>query len=216
MTSRRVLRWAQWACACIGAGWLLITFTPIVKYVAGKLAIDWYEGNGDVLVVLGGSMLVPGTGPQATIGYDTYLRTAYAAWMLKAFKFQTVIVSGGGGLAEGMAKFLNGQGVPASSILLEPRSQSTAENALYVKRLLQQQGIPIASSTIVIVTSDYHSFRARLLFKHYGIPVRVMPAPDVVKRAGSPPYRLEGFLTVAACFARMPSIQWTRSSADWS
>ena len=195
---RRTVRWLEWICACIGACWLVITFTPVDQFIAGKLAVDWYEGNGDVLVVLGGSMLVPGTGPRATIGYDTYLRTAYAAWMLKTFNFRRVVVSGGGGLAEGMAKFLIADGVPASSILLESRSQSTSENASYVKQLLQQEGIPIQRSTVVIVTSDYHCWRARFLFRHYGLPVRVMPAPDVLKRANWPLFRVDGFFTVSS------------------
>ena len=197
MAWRWAVHWVRWMCAFIGACWLLITFTPLVKFVAGKLAVDWYEGDGDVLVVLGGAMLVPGTGERATIGFDTYLRTAYAAWMLKTFKFRKVIVSGGGGLAHGMAEFLIAEGVPASSILLESHSQNTSENAVYVKQLLTQQGIPIQGSTVVIVTSDYHSWRARFLFRHYGLPVRVMPAPDVSKRANSLLYRVEGFFTVA-------------------
>jgi uncharacterized SAM-binding protein YcdF (DUF218 family) len=196
MKFRPVLRWLVRLCAFVGAFLLLITFTPLVSFIAGKLAVDWYEGGGDVLVVLGGSMLVNGTGSRATIGYDTYLRTAYADWMLKAYRFPKVVVSGGGGLAEGMAKFLIGEGVPASSILLESRSQSTSENAQDVKQLLQQQGIPVSGSTIVVVTSDYHSWRARLLFRHYGIPVRMMPAPDVTKRAGSLLFRLQGFVIV--------------------
>jgi uncharacterized SAM-binding protein YcdF (DUF218 family) len=197
MKFRPVLRWVVWLCAFVGAFLLLITFTPLVSTIAEKLAVDWYEGEGDVLVVLGGSMLVNGTGPRATIGYDTYLRTAYANWMLKAYRFPKIVVSGGGGLAEGMMKFLMGEGVPASSILLESRSQSTAENAQYVKQLLQQQGIPIPGSTIVVVTSDYHSWRARLLFRQYGIRVRMMPAPEVSKRAGSLLFRLQGFVIVA-------------------
>lgn len=186
----------------VSVGWiglfvLLVTLTPGVQLVAEKLAVDWYEGDGDVLVVLGGSMLVSGTGPRAAIGYDTYLRTAYADWMLQSFKFPHIVVSGGGGLAEGMAKMLMADGIPASEILLESRSQSTSENAIYVKQLLQQRGIPISNSTIVVVTSDFHAWRAQRLFAHYGLPVRVMPAPDISKRAASPLYRLQGFYTLS-------------------
>ncbi len=68
------------------------------------LATDWYEGDGDVLVVLGGSMLISGTGPNATLGYDSYLRCVYAGWYLKTYNFRFVVVSGGDGLAEGHGK----------------------------------------------------------------------------------------------------------------
>jgi uncharacterized SAM-binding protein YcdF (DUF218 family) len=159
--------------------------------------VDWYEGNGDALIVLGGSMLVPGTGPRATLGYDSYLRTVYAGWMLQAYQFPVVVVSGADGLAEGMAKLLVSQGVPEAAIVLESRSHTTSENALYVKELLLKHSVPIRDARIVIVTSDYHCWRARAVFAKSGLKVRVMPVPDVAKRSGSLPYRLQGFFTIS-------------------
>ena len=179
----------------IGLG--LIFFTPIVKWVAERLAVDWYEGNGDVLVVLGGAMLVPGTGPRAALGYDSYLRGVYAGWILKRFQFPLVVTSGAGGLAEGLASLLQSEGVPPNSIVLERRSRTTVENAGYVKELLEQRSTRLSGLRIVIVTSDFHCFRARRAFAKQGLKVRVVPVPDVAKRWGYIPYRLEGFVTVA-------------------
>ena len=175
---------------------LLIVFTPFVRVTAEALATDWYEGDGDVLVVLGGSMLVAGTGPNATLGYDSYIRSVYAGWYLQAYHFRFAVVSGGDGLAQALAKFLIASGVPGDAILLETRSQTTYENALYVKALLQQHLLLTQNSRIVILTSDYHSWRARQVFEHCGVPVRVIPVPDVIKRSASWPYRLAGFFTV--------------------
>ncbi len=171
------------------------------------LETDWYEGDGDVLVVLGGSMLVPGTGPNATLGYDSYLRSVYAGWYLKRYNFRFVVVSGADGLAQAMAKFLTASGVPESSILLESKSHTTYENALYVKALLQQHSLLAPDSRIVILTSDYHSWRASQVFNYCGVRVRTTPVPDVTKRSGSLPYRLSGFFTIAGELAK--DFVWT-------
>jgi uncharacterized SAM-binding protein YcdF (DUF218 family) len=173
-----------------------ILFSPIVRWTAGQLAVDWYEGDGDVLVVLGGGMLVGGTGPNAALNYDSYLRGVYAGWMLKRFRFPMVVVAGSGGLAEALSTVLRSQGASGGSILLERRSHTTEENAIYVRQLLEQHSVPLKSSRIVIVTSDFHCFRARRTFAKRGITVRVMPVPDVGKRCGSVSYRLEGFVTI--------------------
>lgn len=175
----------------------IIFFTPIVKWAAEKLAVDWYDGDGDVLVVLGGAMLVPGIGPRAALGYDSYLRGVYAGWVLRRFRFPLVVTSGAEGLAEGLANLLQAEGVPRNLIALERRSHTTAENALYVKQLLEQRSIPISTSRIVVITSDFHCVRARATFAKQGLKVRVIPVPDVAKRWGYMPYRLEGFVTVA-------------------
>ncbi len=197
VTRRTIFPILRTGAAIVGVIALLITFTPLVTVVAESMATDWYEGDGDVLVVLGGSMLISGTGSNATLGYDSYLRCVYAGWYLKTYNFRFVVVSGGGGLAEAMAKFLASSGVPPSSILLESRSHSTYENALDVKALIEQHSLLNRSSRIVVLTSDYHSWRARRVFEHCGVHVRVSPVPDVTKRSGSKPYRIAGFVTIA-------------------
>jgi uncharacterized SAM-binding protein YcdF (DUF218 family) len=202
VTRRTIVQVARVCAACVTILLLLIFFTPVVRWAAEWLTVDWYEGDGDALVVLGGSMLVPGTGPGATLGYDSYLRTVYAGWILSTYHFPVVVVSGAGGLAEAMAKLLLSQGVPERTILLESWSNSTSENAQYVKRLLQQHSVPLNDSRIVIVTSDYHCRRARAVFAKCGLHVRVMPVPDVIKRSGSIAYRLQGFVTIATELAK--------------
>jgi len=173
-----------------------ISFTPLVPDTAGRMAADWYEGDGDVLVVLGGAMLLSGTGPRATLAYDSYLRIVYASWVLHSRTFPWAIVSGGNGLAQQMKQFLVRNGTPEASILEEPRSQSTFENALYVKDLLQRRNLLATSRTIAILTSDYHCWRARRVFERLGIHVRVIPVPDVGKRSSSRVYRWQGFFTL--------------------
>jgi uncharacterized SAM-binding protein YcdF (DUF218 family) len=130
----------------------------------------------------------------------------YASWILKRFRFPLVVVSGGGGLAEGMASLLQAQGVPAQNIALENQSDSTTQNARYVKALLQKRFSVSNSATVAILTSDFHCWRARRAFERVGLPVRVIPVPDVVKRCGSWPYRLEGLVVVSTELAKDSSL----------
>lgn len=141
-------------------------------------------------------MLVRGTRPDAALGYDSYLRCIYAGWYIQRYTYRYVVLSGADGLAQAMAKFLKVNVVELPPTLLEPRAHSTYENAVYVKALLEQQSISPASSRIVILTSDFHSWRARRVFEHCGMHVRVIPVPDVLKRSASLPYRLTGFFTI--------------------
>jgi len=72
---------------------------------------------------------------------------------------------------------------------LVPRSGSTHENALYVTELLA--GI---SGRKVLLTSDYHMFRARRAFKKAGLEVLPRPFPDARKRASGWTGRWPAFL----------------------
>jgi len=198
----RLFRFIRALCTLLGILLLAVTFTPLVTWMARDLAVDWYAGNGDVLVILGGSMLVDGTGPQSTLGYDSYLRCTYASWYLERYRFSYVVVSGPDGLAEGMAKFLIARGVKLDELLIENSARTTFQNAEFVKKILDnQRGLP-AHPTIAILTSDYHTRRARLVFEHLGMAVRVIPVPDVNKELGSPEQRWIAFLTITREFGK--------------
>jgi uncharacterized SAM-binding protein YcdF (DUF218 family) len=79
--------------------------------------------------------------------------------------------------------------VPESAILAEPRATSTRENALYTKELLQGGG-----GRLVLLTSDYHSYRATRTFRKVGLNVTTRPVPDVGKRATRVLNRWPGFV----------------------
>ncbi len=199
---RRLWKTIRTTCILVTVFLCVVTFTPLVPAVAGRLATDWYDGDGDVLIVLGGSMLLSGTGPRASLGYDSYLRVVYASWVLQGHRFPWVVVSGGGGLAQQMGSFLARNGFPKASILEETQSQSTFENATYVKNLLQRRNLLSSARTIVILTSDFHSWRARRVFDKQGMHVRVIPVPDVTKRSASRIYRWEGFFVLLNEFGK--------------
>jgi uncharacterized SAM-binding protein YcdF (DUF218 family) len=83
-----------------------------------------------------------------------------------------LIVSGGQGddepfsEAEAMAAYLAGRGVPPGRVVLEDRSRSTDENLEFSRALLEQIR---PGARAVIVTSDFHAFRAALIARRAGL-----------------------------------------------
>jgi uncharacterized SAM-binding protein YcdF (DUF218 family) len=77
-----------------------------------------------------------------------------------------------------MRDFLEAHGVPREAIQIETQSTTTHENALRVAELLAH--VP---GSKVLLTSDYHMFRAFRAFKKAGLEVLPRPFPDAGKRA---------------------------------
>jgi uncharacterized SAM-binding protein YcdF (DUF218 family) len=192
------------AVTLLAAGGLLlgtVMFTPLVPWWARKLGGSWDDPSGEVLIVLGGSNLEDGI-----LGMSSYWRCVYAVRAYRQAGFARVVVSGGGPSrpAIAMRDFLNAQGVPADRIELEDQSTNTHENALFVKKLLS--GTP---GRKVLLTSDYHMFRARRAFAKAGISVLPRPFPDVIKRSSSLPERWPLFVDLCAETAKS-AYYWAR------
>ncbi|MGO9272992.1 MAG: YdcF family protein [Terriglobia bacterium] len=157
---------------------VLATVTPIdnwwIRTLRGE--VDYYEG--DVLIVLAGSEFSDGT-----MGWNSYLRSKYAVLYFRPGGFRTVLVSGGPAslpTAFPMADWMRCHGIPAEDIHLETASHSTYQNALYTRDLLQSM-----AGRKVLLTSDYHMFRARRVFAKMGINVLPLPIPDARKRTSN-------------------------------
>ena len=88
-----------------------------------------------------------------------------------------------------MRDFLEWRGVPRAATQIETRARSTHENALYVTELLAR-----LQGRKVLLTSDYHMFRARRAFKKAGLEVLPRPFPDARKRASAWTGRWPAFL----------------------
>lgn len=157
--------------------------------------------RGEVAVVLSGSMLVAGAGPEAVIGESSYLRAVYALRGWRTGAFHKMLISGGG--APAIESFLRAYGVPKEAILLEVQSASTYENALFSKPLLE--GLP---GKKLLLTSDYHMYRAIACFRKLGIAVEPYPFPDLIKRSSSLPARWQGFWTLTEEMIKMAYYRW--------
>lgn len=177
MGMRQVWRLAVGLLGLLGFLVVLVTTSPVVLWWAKWLAGPWNDPEGEVLIVLAGSVLSDGT-----LGESSYWRSVYAVRTLRAGGFHEVVLSGAGDsltpAAESMRGFVECMGIPAGAIQLETRSNSTRENALELRRLLQ--GVP---GRKVLLTSDYHMFRAKRTFAKAGLDVLPRPFPDVLKRA---------------------------------
>lgn len=187
------LRWLRRLCLAIGVCWLAVTLTPVTRWTARWLAGPWHDPQGDVLIVLGGSLL-----DQDLIGVNSYWRAVYASLAWREGGFRQVVISGGGPertpIAVPMRQFLVCMGVPADAILVETKSQNTRENARYTRELLEERRLTEPPHGLVLLTSDYHMYRARRVFERAGLAVRPRPFPDVIKRSVCWHCRWDAFL----------------------
>jgi uncharacterized SAM-binding protein YcdF (DUF218 family) len=114
------------------------------------------------------------------LGASSYWRSVYAVRAWREGGFSTVVVTGGPAdlpISERMRDYIVSQGVPVSAILVETHSQSTRENALFSKPIIES--LP---GRKVLLTSDYHMFRAYRVFRKAGIDVQPRPLPDALKQ----------------------------------
>jgi uncharacterized SAM-binding protein YcdF (DUF218 family) len=130
------------------------------------------------IVILAGSVHQPFAPRQTTLlGSNTYERCTYGAWYFQHVAQLPVLLSGGpepdgsAPYAVSMKAFLLSAGVPGERIWTEERSGSTAQNALYCARILNQKGV----RKIVLVTDVSHMKRARKCFEKQGIAVIAAP-----------------------------------------
>ncbi len=165
-----------------------VTFTPLDAWWANELAGGWNDPPGDVLIVLGGAQ----DSTDGIIAWDSYVRSVYAVREYRKQKFPLIVLSGGGApisVASAMSSFLQAQGIPATVLRLEEQSRSTRENAQFTAQLLSS--VP---GRKVLLTSDYHVYRALRAFHKVGVEASPRPIPDVVKRAGAVRGRWPAFL----------------------
>ena len=121
--------------------------------------------QADVVIVLSGD-------PARTVMGINLYRLGYAPYLL--------FTSGDSSMeAEAVSN-----GVPSRAIILEKRADSTYENALYSKTLVEQHGFRSA----LVVSSDYHMLRSRLTFlkvyKNTGIALTFSSISDPRFNAG--------------------------------
>jgi uncharacterized SAM-binding protein YcdF (DUF218 family) len=133
----------------------------------------------DAIVVLG-SRVYPGGVP----GPSLTRRARHAADLYAQGLAPFVICTGGQGdetvpsEASVACGLVAEAGVPPEALLLEDRSHSTEENALYTAELLAPRGL----SAVIVVSDSYHLYRANLLFTRAGLTPYTSPAAPVTGR----------------------------------
>ncbi|MEV4936391.1 YdcF family protein [Streptomyces zaomyceticus] len=91
-----------------------------------------------------------------------------------------LITSGGQGPDEelpeshAMADYLVERGFPAEAVLREDRSRTTEENMLFSRELMERER---PGASCVIVTNNFHAFRASLMARRAGMDGQVVGSP---------------------------------------
>jgi uncharacterized SAM-binding protein YcdF (DUF218 family) len=184
---RRLFRALVTALACLGFLMALVTVAP-PRWYASVLAGPWPVPHGEVLIVLGGDV-----NDNGVLGETSYWRSVFGVTAWRNGSWRQVILSGELNTTAPMRDFLVSQGVPASAIAIEGRSKTTRENALNTAQFLRN--IP---GPYVLLTSDYHMFRAHRAFTKAGLTVTPAPFSDVLKAFHDPVRRWTGFITLVS------------------
>jgi uncharacterized SAM-binding protein YcdF (DUF218 family) len=185
---------------------VLVHFTPMTRWWARALAGNWTDSPGDTLIVLGSEMEADGV-----LGPSSYIRSLYAVRAYRESPFRKIIVTGGRSgaaalpLGDAMRDFITANGVPRGVISVEGRATSTRENALFVEPMLRGTG-----GTTVLMTSDFHMFRARRVFERAGVHVVPRPIPDVLKRSNRIVNRWVAFWTLVFETGKIGYYAWNR------
>lgn len=154
----------QWIRLGVGSVLLIICGFFLFLFVFGRF--DSVTNAEDAIIVLG--CRVRGTEPSKSLQNRLDRAVAYH----RANPTALIIVSGGKGddedcsEAEAMSAYLQQHGVPASSIVPEDRSTSTAENFRFSKPLLDARFEH--PYTVAFITNDYHILRASLIARQEG------------------------------------------------
>jgi len=164
-------RWLVWLLAAVGLGTVLVIGTPIVTWWALVYSGPLDQPKGDVLILLAAAR-----DDRGGISFSSYWRARHAllAWQTGGYK--KIVISGGEG--PGIENFLILNGIPRDAMVAEWKSLSTRENAIETARLLE--GMP---GKKVLLTSDFHMYRAIRVFRKQGIDVTPLPVPDVLRAA---------------------------------
>lgn len=145
---------------CCGVG--LLIFVVVEGMIISRFSSQAAPG-ADYMIVLGAQWKPSGP------GYMLQKRLEEAVDYLNQNPDTMVIVSGGQGHdeviseAEGMKDYLTEAGIPGERILTEDKSTSTEQNLRYSAELLNKE-----EDTVVLVTNNFHMFRALMLAKKQG------------------------------------------------
>lgn len=166
LLSRRewLLRIPKWIrkcfVVCCALGVLL--FVLVEGMIISRFSSQAAPG-ADYMIVLGAQWKPNGP------GYMLQKRLEEAVDYLNQNPDTMVIVSGGQGHdeviseAEGMKGYLTEAGIPEERILTEDKSASTEQNLSYSAEFLNKE-----EDTVVLVTNNFHMFRALMLAKKLG------------------------------------------------
>jgi uncharacterized SAM-binding protein YcdF (DUF218 family) len=148
---------------------------------------DASRGAPDGIVALGGE-IEPEVADRPDSGLNEAAeRITAIAGLARRYPAAKILFSGGGILlrpgsseAQAAGVLFESFGIPASRFILEDRSRTTAENAVFSREL----AMPKAGERWLLVTSAWHMPRAVGAFRKAGFPVEAYPVDYRTPTAG--------------------------------
>ncbi|MDD5040587.1 MAG: YdcF family protein [Patescibacteria group bacterium] len=153
---------------------LAMTLFNIADFISKPLVRNEQPEARDVIIVLGGGVVTD----TQTLPWSVQERVQRGIELYRGGYAEHIIFAGGvvkghtyseSDIMRNYAEFL---GQPAESIIEEPASSSTHENALNTKAIMEHEGF----DTALVVTSAYHTKRACAVFKHVGMAITCVAA----------------------------------------
>lgn len=177
MNRKRIL--TMFISCILGLILLCGAFFLSVQYLMVKETHREDEEDIDALIILGAK--VYGMKPSRSLRY----RLDRALVYLKKHPETLVVVSGGQGDDEdvpeafAMRDYLVKKGYDKENIVTEEESTSTWENLLFSKTILDER---LGDYKAMVVSNDYHLYRARMLAERMGIKVSTLSAKTPTDR----------------------------------
>lgn len=193
-------------CLGVGQGWVTHFLLANLQNVPPLLQPKWQSQNA--IILLGAGSLrwqIKSEGIEhlssLTFAYSRIHEAARLYHACQSSENRCLIVASGGdpkrnGISEArlIQRELLQVGVSADDILLEEQSNNTFENAKFTSRLLKVGEF----SNYILVTSGFHSKRAKTLFTFFGLEVESAPS-DQLKEVLSVLPLAQNFLYADLC-----------------
>ncbi|OCA90731.1 cytoplasmic protein [Bacillus sp. FJAT-27225] len=153
-----------------------LIYVAILHYLMIKHGNETPEAGADYIIILGARV----KGDVPSLALDA--RIEAAAGYLRQNPKTVAIASGGQGRGENISEAvsireeLSKRGIEKERILIEDKSTSTYENINFSKKL-----IPEGATKGLVVTNDFHVYRAKMIARDYGLTVEGLPAETPVQ-----------------------------------
>ncbi|MFJ4778702.1 ElyC/SanA/YdcF family protein [Streptomyces sp. NPDC088762] len=146
-------------------------------FLYGRIKV---RGDVDFVVVLGAGLTGGDQVPPLLASRLRKGQQIYEAQLARGARPPVLLPSGGKGSdekvpeARAMADWLIARGVPAEHVTLEDRSRTTEENMLLSREIMTAAE---PGYRCVVVTNDFHAFRAAMMARKAGVNGQVLGSP---------------------------------------
>ncbi|MEV6571522.1 YdcF family protein [Streptomyces sp. NPDC051577] len=146
-------------------------------YLYGRIRV---RGDVDYVVMLGSGLVCGDRVPPLLASRLRKGMRIHTAQLARGGPAPLLLPSGGKGSnekvaeARAMADWLIAEGVPAEHVVLEDRSRTTEENLAFSRTIMEQAK---ADYRCVVVTNNFHAFRAAMMARKAGVNGQVLGSP---------------------------------------